>query len=365
MPEKSIFWETGALGDGASEYTLTELTRWLSQSFASTTVDEAIMKNYGGEMAVSGVASPVSIATGGALVHGFPYWHTVASTIIINTPVGDTRIDRIVLSADYVAQTVRLTLLTGIEGGGIPAMTHNTGVLWEIPLARVSITVGGVITLTDERVFLHPGWDIEAGMFNADVAGAAVELDAGALAVKVDDTTIEISADNLQIKAGGLDNTHFANRTRRLWVPSTECYNNTGVNYMNAILQGWEMVDNAICECYGHFRVPADYSSGLNITPVIIPGGTGDVYAKMEAAYGALGEDHDTHTYARGYTQITGAAINETDELSEIALTTWAFAPTSGDYVCVTFLRDSTGISDSVNATVYFVGFVVAYTADM
>ena len=365
MPEKSIFWETGALGDGASEYTLTELTRWLSQSFASTTVDEAIMKNYGGEMAVSGVASPVSIATGGALVHGFPYWHTVASTLVIGTPVGDTRIDRIVLAADYVAQTVRLKLLTGIEGGGIPAMTRNTGVLWEIPLARASITVGGVITLTDERVFLHPGWEIEAGQFNADVVGDAVELATGALAARVDDTTIEIAADVVQAKASGLDNTYLANRTRRLWVPATECENVTDGTYENQVAQGWEMVDNKICACYGHFRLPADYSSGINITPVVIPNGTGDVYARMEAAYGAIGEAYNVHTYNRGYTQITGAAANETDELSEIALTTWAFAPTNADYLCITFLRDSTGISDSVNATVYFVGWVVIYTADM
>ena len=58
-----------------------------------------------------------------------------------------------VLRAGYVAKTV-IALLAGAEGGAAPALTQTDGTTWEYSLAQVSITTGGVITLTDERDIL-------------------------------------------------------------------------------------------------------------------------------------------------------------------------------------------------------------------
>lgn len=363
MTEKSIFWTTGALGDGAAEYTMAELTRWLRQTYLSDNTDEGVLKNYGGELAVSGVASPVSIATGGALVYGFPYWSTTASTLAIPTPVGDTRIDRVVLEADWTAQTVRIARVAGAEGGAAPALTQIDGTTWQISLAQASITVGGVITVTDERVFVHPNWEIEAGQFNADVVDGAIELSGGALAVTADDSTIEVSADNLQVKAGGLDNTHLANRTRRFLVPATECYNATDGTYENQVLQGWECVDAKICECYGSFRCPPDYAGGgILVYPVVIPNATGDLVARVEINYAAIGEAYNTHSETEGYSQM---AVTQ-DEIEGLSTITPTLASiTTSDYVLCTFLRNGTSVSDNIGDVVYFMGFYVSYTADM
>jgi hypothetical protein len=59
----------------------------------------------------------------------------------------------VVLRKLWAAQTVRIVILTGVEGGGVPALTQTEGVQWEIPLAQVSITVVPAITITDEREF--------------------------------------------------------------------------------------------------------------------------------------------------------------------------------------------------------------------
>lgn len=364
MTEKSIFWTTGGAGDSASEYTMAELIRWLRQTYLSDNTDEGVLLNYGGELAVSGTATPVDIASGGALVYGFPYWSTAASTLAIPTPSGDTRIDRVVLEVNWTAQLVRIACVAGVEGAGAPALTQNAGVTWQVSLAQASITTGGVITVTDEREFIHPNWEVEAGQFNADVVGNAVELSGGALAMTVDDSTIETNADNLRAKANGLDNTYFADRTRDLFVPATEGYNNTGVNYINQIWKGWEMVDNALCECWGVFRVPSDWVSGVSLQAYVIPGGTGNGYTRMSAQFGAVGEDYDTHTRQQVTWSTRAWTANEIEQLNDLgALSLTSLA--AGDIVQVKVARDATDVLDTVGATVYFLGFVFTYTADM
>lgn len=365
MAEKSLMWDTsGALGDGGADYTMAELIRWLRQTYVSDNTDECVLKNYGNELAVSGTASPVDIATGGALVYGFPYWNTAASTLAIPTPAGDTRIDRVVLDADWTAQTVRIARVAGAEGGAAPALTQVDATTWQISLAQASITVGGVITVTDERVFLHPNWEIEAGQFNADVVGAAIELSAGAFATKVDDSTIETNADNLRAKAGGLDNTYLIDRTRKLWVPATEGYNNTGVNYIQSIWKGWEMVDNALCECWGNFRVPTDWISGGNFEGYVIPGGTGEGYTRMYAQYGALGEAYNTHTNQHVAWSSPAWTANEIELATDLGAVSLA-SLAAGDIVQLRMLRDATDVIDTIGATCYFLGWVFTYQADM
>jgi len=92
--------------------------------------------------------------------------------VVIPSPTVSTRIDRIVLRKSWVAQTVRITRIEGIEGGGAPALTQTDGTTWDIPLYQVSITTGGNITLTDERVYIHPNIEIEDAMLGASLKSA-------------------------------------------------------------------------------------------------------------------------------------------------------------------------------------------------
>src|SRR5207244_13235688 len=77
-----------------------------------------------------------------------------AFTVSIPTPGAATRKDVICLRKSWANQTVRITRIAGVEGGGNPAMVQTPGVTWDVPLALLSITTGGVITISDSREFV-------------------------------------------------------------------------------------------------------------------------------------------------------------------------------------------------------------------
>ena len=175
MAESSIFWATTGTGDGgAGGYSAAQLFDLFRGLFTGGSANAGgVAPDYLNKLAVSGTSSPVSVATGVAVVYGIPYFNTAATTIAIPTPSTATRIDRIVLRASWSAQTVRITRIAGTEGAGsAPAMTQSAGTTWDIPLANVSITTGGVITVTDAREFLQNLGD--GGVTTAKIADNAI-----------------------------------------------------------------------------------------------------------------------------------------------------------------------------------------------
>lgn len=154
MGEFSLFWPTGTTGDGASTYTDSQLFAWLRRTFnGDNYAAQGPLVGYNGELAVTPGTGKVTIATGAAYVYGIPYELDASLDVTIPTPVANTRVDRIVLRANWTAKTVRVTRIAGTEGAGVPAITQNPGSLYDVPLAQVSVTTGGVITVTDERQF--------------------------------------------------------------------------------------------------------------------------------------------------------------------------------------------------------------------
>jgi len=111
------------------------------------------------ELAVSGTTSPISIASGVAWVFGGWYQNDAATTQAVSTPATNPRIDRMILRFDSTAQTIRLALLAGTPAVSPTAPTlTQTASTFEVSLAQVRITTGGVITVTDERGFVtDPG----------------------------------------------------------------------------------------------------------------------------------------------------------------------------------------------------------------
>jgi len=164
MAEKSILWETSGTGDGTgSGYPDDDLFQLFRSFCPQSTNKGGVAPNVLNELAVSGTSSPVAVNTGQALVYGIPYFNSASVNVAISTPASLTRIDRIVLRADWTAQTVRITRIAGSEGGAAPAMTQSAGTTWDIPLATVSITTGGVITVTDAREWI--GGAFRSGSF--------------------------------------------------------------------------------------------------------------------------------------------------------------------------------------------------------
>jgi hypothetical protein len=203
MAESSIFWDTDGTGDGTDTgYTDTQLFELYRSLFTRSA-------NYGGvapdmlnELAVSGTATPVAVASGAGIVYGIPYFNSASVNVAIATPATLTRVDRIVLRADWTAQTVRITRIAGTEGAGTPAMTQTPGTTWDVPLATASITTGGVITVTDAREWLGNVGDgtIAAVKLAADSVTTAKILDSNVTAGKLASdsvTTIKILDSNV------------------------------------------------------------------------------------------------------------------------------------------------------------------------
>ena len=127
-----------------------------------------------------------------------PYFNTASVSVTIPTPASSTRVDYIVLRANWTAQTVRITRVAGTEGAGAPSLTQSAGTTWDIPLATVSITTGGVITVTDARVYLSMVGDLA-------VTTAKLAADAVTNAKIADD-----SIDSEHYVDGSIDTAHVA-----------------------------------------------------------------------------------------------------------------------------------------------------------
>lgn len=170
MAETSRLWNGSSIGDAIdAPYDEDELADVL-MSFTRA----ARLTNKGGTFSSVdnglAVTSPVSntarLATGIAQVYGAWYRNSSTSDLTIPTPASSTRIDRVVLRKDWTAQTVRFTRIAGVEGGSEPALVQSAGTTWDIPLAKVSITTGGAITLTDEREDISPAGLAGANAFD-------------------------------------------------------------------------------------------------------------------------------------------------------------------------------------------------------
>jgi hypothetical protein len=153
MTERSSYWADVNIGDGSiSPYDDDEFSDIWRILFQRDRTTQGYIDEYLNELAVSNPSgNTIRVTTGAALVDGKFYTNDSTVDNVIATPAVSTRFDRVVLRKSWAAQTVRVAILTGIEGGGVPALTQNDGVTWEIPLATVQITTAPVITITDER----------------------------------------------------------------------------------------------------------------------------------------------------------------------------------------------------------------------
>ncbi len=187
MTEHSYWWTTGAgSGDSPTNYTQSDLSE-ISKILAASAGFEGVAPGYLNSLAITGASSPVSMDTGGAMVDGRQYKNDAALSITIPTPVTYSRIDRIVLRASWgTTYTVRATRIAGTEASSptAPAITQTPGSTYDIKLYQVLITTGGAITLTDERTWA---------------------------ALRVDGTTLQVSAGAIGVKAGGIGTAQIAN----------------------------------------------------------------------------------------------------------------------------------------------------------
>jgi len=313
MTQKSLHWDGASLGD-ADTLTVNAADgigwRLGNTDYESPFVDLAlrmvlngtgnrgVLKGWANELACAGVATPVTVATGGAIVYGMPYENTlIPVNVVVPTPTNDTRYDYIVLRRDWTAQTIRITRIAGVEGGGIPALTQSpapsgTGV-YDVPLATLAIDIAGAITVTDAREWIEMTTIPQDDIF----------------------TTAYLTNESA-------DWTARATRTKRLFLgggdleptfdPSTFSYSSTGALSVNPAFamtwgsaavteEGWITADESGLHCA--FKMPADYAGGNVMTYVWwesdnVAGATG--YYRTAYQYWT---DGSAVTYSGTYTQ--------------------------------------------------------------
>lgn len=156
MTQFSMFWDTDGTGDGLLPYSDDNWQDLISMLFQRNTTTEGVVAGYRNELAVTGVASPLSVNTGGAVVYGRPYWSTASENVIVATPVVGTTGGYVAVRRDWAAQTVRLVAVRNTDGLiAIPTATQVAGTTWDVIIATFTITTLGAITLTDARDYCH------------------------------------------------------------------------------------------------------------------------------------------------------------------------------------------------------------------
>jgi hypothetical protein len=319
MTEKSLPWDGVVTGD-ALTYAPLDQEEWAAAwgamfgSGFSGAENNGVLDEYLNELAVTGASSPVAVDTGGALVHGTLYLNSASVSITVASPSANTRTDRIVLRKSWSAKTVRAVLLqNGSEGTGTPpALTQTDETTWEIPLATLSITTGGTVTLTDTREWIHIGGD----------------------------------------------------RSRTVMVPAAGGYNVTDTAaIVHEDARGVTLTDAKHCKAFGQFALPADWISGLSVKAVVYTGGgvTGDFYGDLVVEYGACGEAPDTHSDSVGAGTVAIATASRNNCILQVTPASLA----AGDIISFTLERDATNAADTLNSSnVNCAGFLVTYTAD-
>ncbi len=327
-----ICWTTNGTGDGTETgYTQANWMDLFRMLFLSDITDEGVCKNYLNELNVTNPSGrTLSIDTGGAIVCGSPYINDSAISKTLTHPTIDTTGWRIVLRTDWTAQTVRVELKESADGTSTPpAVTQTANTIWEISLAHGTITTGDVVAVTDDRVFLHA---------NIEVVGS-------------------------MIAASSIEPTHIANRTRTFFVPVSSGYIESESTPFDqgyyVPYRGWYIDINDLTHVAGCFSVPNDFVSGMTVQPIVLSSGAGNLYIYQEARYGAVGETvSHSDTIANTTYPLTGTLKLENGGAA-LSLTNVAI----GDYVYLVWARDATNPLDTASF-MYFVGWLVSYTAD-
>lgn len=189
----------GAAGDAgaysAAQWQDTWQT-WEGQNKAN----RGVLRGVDNELAVT-ASSPadtnVNVATGAAQVNGVWYLNNASVPVgIAANSSGSTRIDIIVLTADYTAQTVRIAVVQGTPAAGLPSLTQ-TALIYQIPLAYLTLASGFTSiansAITDMREYANIPANVGVDVTNSsgaalDSGSAVIWLAAGGAAINTTTT---------------------------------------------------------------------------------------------------------------------------------------------------------------------------------
>jgi hypothetical protein len=225
MAENSGFWTTGgATGDQQASYSQADLADFVRAIGEGVVLEHPVLNDL---ECSDGGANTVDVATGAALVDG--KWYINTSVQNINIPsasgAGNTRIDLLVLRADWANFNVSIFRIAGTDASSpvAPTPTQTTETTYDIVLCEVLVDVSGSVTVTDKREFLNSYPDettienVEGILQLKDDGVTADKIGADAVdGTKIADDAIgsehieDDAVDSQHIQAGAIDLEHMS-----------------------------------------------------------------------------------------------------------------------------------------------------------
>jgi hypothetical protein len=159
MTQRSWAWTTNNVGHGpplATGYDRDRLSE-VARILAACSGFEGVAPGYRNSYSATTASEQVTVNTGGGVVDGKAAWSDATENIAIPAAVGggNSRIDRIVLRANWTAQTVVIHRIAGTNAASptAPAITQTSGTTYDIMLYQALVNTSGLVSLTDERVW--------------------------------------------------------------------------------------------------------------------------------------------------------------------------------------------------------------------
>jgi len=280
MTERSYFWNTTGGGDGAV-YTQSEMMDRFFRAVLNGTGNQGVLKGWRDSLEVSGSASPLSVAAGGAVIYGMIYETDAAVSATIAAPASGTDTYYVVVRRSWAAKTCRIAV--------VDALVQTVNTTYDIPLATVEITAAGAITLTDTREYCRFGTEWPAGIIDSE------HYDAGAVTpAKIADRT------RYQFRGAGRLETQEGTLYGAEWIGAGGIY--------VAAYDHWRMADAVTDGLWAYFW-----------PPVSLVGGTVDFYVWSAPDVNGLGAGAenvhwDIYVY-QGYSGITFYEVDSTATL--------------------------------------------------
>lgn len=300
---------------------------------------QGVVRGFEDELEVYNTGTTVYVKPGAGMCNGHPLIGIGAPdwAVGVTAPsVGHTRCDYVVMlenntagvyapgaatmqtpnSADYggIANQVpefscRLAVIKGAEDAACPpAIFSQTGGLYMVPLASIEWDAAQAIdTVTDLRHYIH---EFSQVAFVQSIGGI---LSGGAAVVRAD-------------------------------------------------YGGWPLVDASTTILFGNWRIPPEMvpNSDVIVTPVVNSAAVGNLENGSGIYYGPVGGNYNASSDTNVATSAIGV-INRIYEVNAITLNAGPAAP--GDYLSLIFQRLGGDGNDTIEGTVYFMGWKVTYTA--
>ena len=339
MTEISRFWDGTVLGDAVA-VGQAHLHDQFFRCVCGANDNHGIVNGWRNELEVTGTSSPVSVATGGAVVYGMFFDSDAAVSVSIPTPSsGFSRYDRVVLRRDWSTYTVRIARVAGVAAAApaVPALTQGAGAIWEIPLATVLVDDAGLITVTDTREYCQIWSEWAANIVTAGM------YEAGAV-------TADKRPDRTRYEFRGANEIRPDSTNPCVWA--------VGGSY-----DYWEFTDGVTTEGWAYFLCPESLVGTVDIYVWSVPdvNGAGGGAENCQWDYSIYyGQSALIPTNATGTTNVDQQLrLNTTFYDDQIVA---AVPLADGDLLAVNLQRD--GLADSYNSDMRVLGIEIRWTAD-